>query len=616
MGDTPVPREQMGSDGGEHLVGLGQLGNRPGLAAIRDARSRVREILDSHPGNDGFTPAELAALSLYEGGGGLNEEGATSADVLYAFFTAPEVISKVWELVDAYAPGAKSVLEPAAGTGRFAAGRPGNDFTLQEINPINARIAQILHPKAKIRVGAYESIFFDDTGRVHRRENPDEALYDLVVGNFPYGANASEWRGRGEGREFDRIEEYFASRGLDALKAGGLMACVMPSGFLRTLPDRAKEILAEKGELIDAWRLPNKAFATTDVGTDIVVFHRSDLRQRAEEAVAKSEMAGGQAIEGATREEKIGNAMAALRAGRMANLGGDGWFARHPGRVCGVEETRMGRFGEEKYVRLADGDADLAAALGRITPDPAIAAQAVAASAAATVGKIGHRPRSREEQTVISGRHGAQGAQAWAAPETARIPTLTASEFAAKYGKEYSPELNELWKSSDYEGVIDAATLSAAAQDYLKSHGEYIEVRPGRFQHEMLYASGNIYDKIARLDAQQNDPFDALPTVTYERNRKALLAAVPELRPMENIAFQPDTVLAEEFMVEHRNAKEGETETLPLKEAFVRWATNCDAEGSPNHAVYIANFSATPISPEGHPSHLCSRFSHRWDARP
>jgi hypothetical protein len=75
--------------------------------------------------------------------------------------------------------------------------------------------------------------------------------------------------------KLSRYEEYFLKRSLELTKEGGIVAMVVPSGFLRGKIDYAKKEIAELGTIVDAYRLPNKSFETTDIGTDIVIFKKN-----------------------------------------------------------------------------------------------------------------------------------------------------------------------------------------------------------------------------------------------------------------------------------------------------------------------------------------------------
>lgn len=286
-------------------------------------REQCREILKK-PDSE-ITEADKKILSQYEGGGGLNENNRTNSEVLNAFYTPDNLIEKVWELVDAYAPDAKTVLEPSAGVGKFANNRPDNKFTMHELNETSARINKILHPEADVIQGAFQKQFLDD-GERFLKIGYEQPKHDVVIGNPPYGKYNDKYKGLGEGREFDRYEEYFIARGLEALKdEKSVLAFVVPSGFLNTVSDKQKSIIASKGEILDAYRLPEGTFSTTEVGTDILIMRK---------------------------KESLDD-----RKNISGELLSDGeWFKNHPEKILGEIKTRTNRFGkEEEYVAVHEG---------------------------------------------------------------------------------------------------------------------------------------------------------------------------------------------------------------------------------------------------------------------
>lgn len=290
---------------------------------LRKIREQCREILKK-PDSE-ITEADKKILSQYEGGGGLNENNRTNSEVLNAFYTPDNLIEKVWELVDAYAPDAKTVLEPSAGVGKFANNRPNNKFTMHELDETSARINKILHPEADVIQGAFQKQFLDD-GERFLKIGYEQPKHDVVIGNPPYGKYNDKYKGLGEGREFDRYEEYFIARGLDALKdEKSVLAFVVPSGFLNTASDKQKSIIASKGELLDAYRLPEGTFSTTEVGTDILIMRK---------------------------KESLDD-----RKNISGELLSDGeWFKKHPEKILGEIKTRTNRFGkEEEYVAVHEG---------------------------------------------------------------------------------------------------------------------------------------------------------------------------------------------------------------------------------------------------------------------
>jgi hypothetical protein len=309
-------------------------------AKSKNLRNEIKNILANNTdevisNNKGY----LDLLSKYEGGGGVkNEENRTNEEVLNAFYTPRNIVKAVWQIANYYAPNAQTVLEPSSGIGRFAENHDDKIITMREIDPTSARIAKLLHPNANVIQGAFQVQFFDETGRVHN-DKIELPKYDLVIGNPPYGEYSGEWKGRGEGKEHSRIEEYFIEKGLDSLKDDkSVLTFVVPSGWLRSGNDKIKELIANKGTLVDAYRLPNKAFDSTDVGTDIIVMKKSDKDYQ---KVMNDLMTTAGELEEAQNHYAIFN--------------NDMFFSNNPSKVLGIEATRSGRFGSEPCVNLPEG---------------------------------------------------------------------------------------------------------------------------------------------------------------------------------------------------------------------------------------------------------------------
>ena len=309
---------------------------------IKRIREQCREILKK-PDSE-ITEEDKKILSQYEGAGGINEEKRSNAGILNEFYTPNNLVEKVWQIVDAYVPAAKTVLEPSAGVGKFANNRANNEFTMHELDETSARINRILHSEANVIQGAYQKQFFDD-GERFKKIDFEQPKYDVVIGNPPYGTYNDKYKGLGEGKEFDRYEEYFIAKGLDALKdENSVLAFVVPSGFLNTASDKQKEIIASKGRLIDAYRLPVGTFPTTEVGTDIIIM-------RSWEKDRKTIMENGKG-NAAYKQASLDEAIELI----SDNISNGQWFKQHPEKILGEVKTRTNRFGkEEEYVAVHEG---------------------------------------------------------------------------------------------------------------------------------------------------------------------------------------------------------------------------------------------------------------------
>ena len=141
-------------------------------------------------------------------------------------------------------------------------------------NNISFRIAQISFPFANITNDYFESIFYEGNKRVGKSN-----IYDLVIGNPPYGEFSGAYAGnKREGNKTlaRTYEQYFMWAGIELLKQGGLLCYIIPSTFLDNSGsyEKFKDLLFEKSELIDAYRMPKGAFDKTDLQTDIILLRK------------------------------------------------------------------------------------------------------------------------------------------------------------------------------------------------------------------------------------------------------------------------------------------------------------------------------------------------------
>lgn len=264
---------------------------------------------------NGNLPDEVKSfLKKYAGAGGLEKQGAEGKGLLSEYYTPDNVVKKMWDLTSQYInPDGAKVLEPSVGIGRFLEHAPkGTSFDVVEMNPVSAKITELLYPDANVTVGQFQERFIDKSKNLPIKEVTPE--YDIVIGNPPYGEYSGMYKGLGEGKKYKTLQAYFINRGLDTLKENGVMTFIVPSSFLENINDKLE--ISGKAELLDAYRLPEKTFDTTSIGTDIIV-----MRKRT-----------GQ--------------------GQDTNFVAEQWFKKHPEKILGTQETRKNRFGkEEMYVK-------------------------------------------------------------------------------------------------------------------------------------------------------------------------------------------------------------------------------------------------------------------------
>lgn len=538
---------------------------------IKKIREQCKEILKKSDSE--ITEDEKEILAQYEGAGGLDEANRTNAGILNEFYTPQNLVEKVWQIVDVYAPNAKTVLEPSSGIGKFANNRPDNQFTMHELDETSARINHLLHPEAVIVQGAFQKQFFDDGERA-KKTDYELPKYDVVIGNPPYGTYSDKYKGLGEGKEFDRYEEYFISRGLDSLKdENSVMAFVVPSGFLNSADDKQKELITQKGKLVDAYRLPVGMFSTTQVGTDIIVMQLSKNNEKSNEIISD------------------GN-----------------WFKSHPEKILGEVKIRTNRFGkEEEYVEVHEGLAvqDELNKIDGLLPNRQMSVEeernsVVAVGVAPTIQTLKNRvsyTALRASTTTVNNTISQSDSEVKKEKRNiakSKGEVMSAYEFSRLYGKEFDEREFPIWSATDWQGNIDLSKLSSDDLHYLSESGNYVEQSIGKWTHKVLFTSGDIYAKIQ----EQKEFFEKSGgDQQYKKNIELLESVKKPPLDMERIHFGAKCSLAEEFKIEHIDA-DGNPVQLNLQETFILWATNSTFADSENTWRGNIDFATANISRE------------------
>jgi N12 class adenine-specific DNA methylase len=199
-----------------------------------------------------------------------DEFQAAAESTVNAHYTSKEVVDGMWNLVKRLGFKGGKALEPSTGSGVFVGYIPDDlesktRWTGVEMEPITARIFSLLYPEANTMAKPFE------------KAKLPNAYYDLVITNVPFHET-------GPGAEYPslNLHNYFIARGLDKVKPGGLVVVITTNATMDNDGQGRREqrgLLADKGELVGAIRLPNNAFkesAGTEVVTDILVLRKPD----------------------------------------------------------------------------------------------------------------------------------------------------------------------------------------------------------------------------------------------------------------------------------------------------------------------------------------------------
>ena len=278
--DFVITNENLGEGGAKTKY-------RANVAAIRTLKEIEAE-------NRLATAAEQQILSQYVGWGGLKnafedfhddrkneyaelkelltpeEYSAAAASVLNAHYTAPVVITAMYDALKNNGFTGGRILEPAMGVGNFfgvmpADIRDNSKLYGVELDSISGRIAQQLYQSANIKITGFE------------KTDIKNDTFDLAVGNVPFGGyslNEAAYN-----RYHFQIHDHFFAKSLDKVKPNGIVAFVTSKGTMDKNNPSIRKYIAERAELVGAIRLPNNAFkgnAGTEVTSDIIFLQKRE----------------------------------------------------------------------------------------------------------------------------------------------------------------------------------------------------------------------------------------------------------------------------------------------------------------------------------------------------
>lgn len=325
-------------------------------------------------GNDSFSK-ENARLKDYFEKSSNNTEEATKAyasalkSSSSAYYTNPMIIEAIYDGLNHLGLKEngiqKEVLEPSLGVGNFLSHCKNNDFNFSgvELEKDTFNIAKALYPNSNLYFGSFESF-----------NNKD--YYDVVVGNPPYDntLTINDSCSFGDGQ---KIVNYFPIKAMESMREGGILAFVMPTGFLDNNSNNHLYRLMQVGaNFIGAVRLNDSVFkhSGTSINTDIVFFQKGkalnintlkeserenglNLQDKYEEILKENSLNIVTNNFVSTQAEEIyrENAMVIEKQEFVESFKISNYFALNPQNILGKMELEKNQFGEYKAVVKDDG---------------------------------------------------------------------------------------------------------------------------------------------------------------------------------------------------------------------------------------------------------------------
>lgn len=197
--------------------------------------------------------------------------------VLTSFYTNPDLIESIISPLKNVLPDNPIVLEPSCGTGNYLNVLenilPNSKITGVEKEKLSGFIAKKAYPNTNILIGGFETV------------SDNENKYDLVISNIPFGDFKVYDKAFNKYKKNDvnftsqnKIHNYFFIKGMQSLKANGVMAFITSTGVMdsKTSQDIRKELMLQ-AKLITAFRLPNITFkddSGTEVNSDLILLKK------------------------------------------------------------------------------------------------------------------------------------------------------------------------------------------------------------------------------------------------------------------------------------------------------------------------------------------------------
>ena len=242
----------------------------------KQVKSTKEQVLDVLKRAD-LDWGHIKILQNWEGEGSV-KDGDSKTGILHEFFTPYWLCQSIGEIVKSLGIDNPKVLDPAIGTSRLIDNIKYKQYVGFEVNPFNFEISKKLHYGSNVNLynQAFETAFlkaprFNSLAKDSWIGND----YDLVVSNPPYGEYRGEYKTYMP-KVFNRFEFLFVYLTMTLVKKGGYGIFVLPQSFMNNgnMYNTQKEKIMSICEFVDAVRLPNGIFATTEIGVDLLILRK------------------------------------------------------------------------------------------------------------------------------------------------------------------------------------------------------------------------------------------------------------------------------------------------------------------------------------------------------
>jgi Type I restriction-modification system methyltransferase subunit len=524
--------------------------------------------------------------------GGTAKEGR---GILDEYYTDSKIVDAVRNLIRDHFKDRKeiSVLEPSVGTGNFLYAVKDlwikSNITAFEINETTAKIAKILHPEADIHLRSFETEFIDEKG--NKKEFAEK--YDLVIGNPPYGDHRGLYKGLGEEPKISKYEDYFVKRSLDSLKPHGVLAMVLPSGWLN------RQTQLKNADILEGFRLPNGAFAGTQVGTDIIILRKNS--QKISTDISNYFEKHPERILGETRGKTN-------RFGRLENY----VYGNLEDALSRIEQLknkkqteRIGNLFEDLFLEVEQPKAESKDK----TLEKTIPAKTEEIELEETKDKIEQVLSKLNEVKFKSPaiekeieKYSKLQSQIFDNPKDFSINQIdeihrkadkiiqSHSEKNAEYRIQTKPEIKKgilKYQFFKADEVVNASLQNCtditkqqiesfrdtSYDGTLNNHGKHYQFAnymDGNWVHDFYYAEGNIYKKLEQLEIDKKaPPLEGFGEAQYEKQKELLLNVLPKPKTLDEISISPNHEFVHQFDLgtiekEHWNQNTRQTETVTV----------------------------------------------------